>query len=227
MDIWLNGFDSNIKSAKTELEAISARLIKESLVQNPSLPLTWDPFPKLTDESRLLVEVKLDSLIWQKIKQNIENTLKKPIIYKIERVQNKNLYEKYQAEAKILLAKRENDCGINARHFFYGSAVNPIDIIFNKTEAFDPRLEPSEALLFSQDADIAFKNSFKNEGICKEIIYAEVLVGKCFELEWDIKNKLAPKDGDERYDSVLEGKKLRIFEANKAYPEYLITFNVD
>jgi len=150
-------------------------------------------------------------------------------IYKLERVQNRILYEKFYKEKENLADKRKDDWGANPKHFFYGSSINPEDLFSSKNESFDPRLDNKGFLMFFTEAFDAYKEGFINSLGQKMIVYAEVLLGKTCEVKgWDIEKKIPPKDGDDRYDSVSEkeenGEIVRIFEMNKGYIEYLITF---
>ena len=225
--IWLSGFEQNIKLAIKELDKLSWNLSKENGI---IFPLHWDIFPKESDYLTLFEQI--EPLLYQELKQKIEKNLKNPI-YKIERVQNRILYEKFYKEKENLSDKRKNDWGANPKHLFYGSSINPEEFFFNKNESFDPRLDNKGFLMFFTNAADAYKEAFTNSLGQKVIVYAEVLVGKSFEVKgWELEKKLPPKDGDDRYDSVSEklgenGEIVRIFEMNKGYIEYLITFQKD
>lgn len=180
----------------------------------------------------MLYEIPKDHMIYQEIKQKVEKTFTAVQISKIERIQNYEIYQKFKQVSNSLLLKRQKTSGINQKSLFYGSSVNPEDIYNNFNESFDYRIDPANFLSFYSSASSAYEKAYTNSFGEKTVVLSDVLVGRSFCVEkgqWDCKNKMAPKDGEDRYDSVTEKIEneefvVRIFEYNKAYPEYLITF---
>lgn len=233
VQIWIKGFDQNLKNAEKELEKITNHVLNDPL-NDTTLPINWEPF--LASDSIILYELAKDSLIYQEIKQKTEKTVESSLISKIERIQNREIYKEFIREQNKISKKREKSSGSNQKSLFYGSSVNPVDIYLSKSKAFDCRLDPKCFLTFYPDAKSALKESFINDINEKQIIYADVIIGKTFMMEegqsWDQEKKIAPKDGDDRFDSVTEKNSqgefiYRVFELNQAYPEYLITFQAN
>ena len=67
-------------------------------------------------------------------------------IYRIERVQNRDLYGKFYEEMQYL--GRKTDCGANIKYMFYASQKGVEEICMNRTESFDPKEESNEVLMF-------------------------------------------------------------------------------
>lgn len=221
--IYIKGFEDHIKHAKMELEKLA---ISNSKHKGVVLPLEWDPFVR---DSDYFIRYELGkSAKYQEIKQKVEKTVKNLEIYRIERVQNRDLYGKFYEEMQYL--GRKTDCGANIKYMFYASQKGVEEICMNRTESFDPKEESNEVLMFYHEANEALSRTSLNKMKQKVIIYAEVLVGKSFMVQddqkWDEKEKRPPLEGGIRLDSVGEknGAIVRIFEKNRAYPEFLITF---
>jgi len=161
-------------------------------------------------------------------------TLLKPVV-KIERVQNKWLYEQYLQFKSKLVKKGSN---LNETYLFHGSSTNPPVNIYHGLEGWDMRFSNAgmwgQGIYFAVNANYSGNYTYKApEG--KQIFYATVLLGDSIKLEPDNKLKMPPEKKNsngqfiiDRYDSV-EGftgnSVVYILYANGfAYPSYLITY---
>lgn len=197
------------------------------------IPPSWEAFLSPLDYL-LLYEIPKESFLFQNLKGIIEKTVKNPI-YKIERMQNQATYECFFKERDMLSKKRGENNGLNSKSLFYGGEIDPLQLFTTRSESFDPKREKNGILSFFSEAKPAFERASRDFQDKKRVIYGEVLLGKSFEVKkgnkWDIEKKRPPEDGEDRFDSVTEkesdegGALIRIFDQNRAFAEYLITFN--
>ena len=226
--LYIKGFEDNIKHAKLEIEKVAVNNCKKKGLM--AIPLEWEAFINPLDY--LIIYELGKSAKYQEIRQKIEKTVKNKEIYRIERVQNRDLYSKFYEEMQILTKKRDQDTGVNVKYLFFGSQNNLEKVCNDRSESFDPKEEKNEVLMFHQEACEALAQASENQKKQKVIVLAEVLVGKSFIVKqgsiWNEKEKRPPLEGSVRLDSVEEkgdnGEIVRIFDKNRAYPEFLITF---
>ena len=190
-------------------------------------PVEWEP---QNDE----IELKLLSSgtpEWSKVSQQLHTTLSSARIIKIERVQNKWLWEKYGQHPKRM--KKKNGGVINEKMLFHGTRSNPPSSIYQDEEGFDMRF--SNAGLWGTGNYFAVNASYSDgyahqlsDGT-KQMFLAKVLTGDSIQLKSNSTLRMPPvKDSSKgvvRYDTVTghtNGSQVFIAYSNdKAYPFHI------
>eukprot|EP01103_Thecamoeba_quadrilineata_P020862 TRINITY_DN9200_c0_g1_i1.p1 TRINITY_DN9200_c0_g1~~TRINITY_DN9200_c0_g1_i1.p1 ORF type:complete len:416 (-),score=65.63 TRINITY_DN9200_c0_g1_i1:11-1105(-) len=155
-------------------------------------PSTWNPQRSTLTESQIpninLVSLTSDSPEYRILHAHIqESLLIRPL--KIERIQNRNLWEKYFRRRKILLNNKKD---VNELQLFYADKKEPAEI-YNSENGFDHRLVDKNvkwgiALEFAMDARYCHEKSYKATQFgprVRQMFVARVLVGESFALPPD------------------------------------------
>ena len=197
------------------------------------LPPEWDE----TSEDTKLVLVPIDSEEWKEVNDIWKNSMPNSPIKKLERVQNKWLWHQYALTKERMVAKSGQDQGIE-KYLFHGTRdTNPSEI-YNSEKGFDFRFSRQGGMwgqgsYFAEKAEYSARNyAFKTKNT-KQIFFAKVLTGESMNYGRQTNRflrmpPLKNPDGNERYDSVngyTGGSVVYVvYEHDKAYPAYLITF---
>jgi len=209
------------------LEKVAQEVQKAS---KPIFPSEWEP----QKENFVLIPLSSSSPEYQTVINSMTATLKKTII-RIDRVQNKFLYEQYLQYKSKLIKKGSN---INEQFLFHGSSSNPPVNIFNGLEGWDMRFSNpgmwGQGIYFAVNANYSALYAF-NSPQGKQVFYASVLLGDSVKLPADNKLKMPPEKKTsvgqfaiDRYDSVegFTGNSVIfiLYSNGVAYPSYLITY---
>ena len=202
------------------------------------LPLHWTPQSK----DVCLHAVKGGSNEWNKEVTRIHETLTNATIIKLERIQNKWLWERYSFAKKRM--SKTNKEGINEKHLFHGTRDTPPEKVYRSEKGVDFRF--SREGLFGTGSYFAVNASYSDsyaytltEGISyeKQIFICKVLTGESYNAETSDKSlrqpplKPNPTHGsfeEECYDSVkgyTNGSHVYVvYDHEKVYPAYLVTY---
>lgn len=201
------------------------------------LPPSWDP----QSSNLLLATVKEGSEEWNNEVSNIRKTLNGITIVKLERIQNKWLWERYSF-AKKRMSKTNKD-HVNEKHLYHGTRDTPPEKVFNSEKGFDFRY--SKAGLWGTGSYFAVNASYSDafayktvHGVIrKQMFICKVLTGESYAAERKDESlrqpplKPATSQGsfaEERYDSVkgyTNGSHVYIvYDHEKVYPAYLVTY---
>jgi len=209
--------------------------IKDALLKDykaVSFPPEWEP----QREELELKELNSATLEWSKVSQQFHLTLQSAKIIKIERVQNKWLWEKYNRHSERMT--KTNNGVINEKLLFHGTRATPPSYIYNNEEGFDMRFSNAgmwgTGNYFAVNASYSdgYAHHLSNSRI-KQMFLAKVLTGNSIQLCSDNRLRLPPvkeklPTGDVRYDTVkgnTGGSDVYIAYSNeKAYPFYLISY---
>ena len=158
-------------------------------------------------------------------------------LIKVERIQNKRLWEKYDFYKKIQLIK--NDGIMNEMRLFHGTTTNPPEKIYCSEHGFDFRFGSSgmwgKGAYFAVDAIYSTHYAYKSV-LGRQILMAYVLTGHSKKMHPDSTMVAPPiKEGyidEQRYDSVNGDAVTKhgtfheyvVYDHEKSYPAYLITF---
>ena len=220
------GLESKVLKATVEIKDI---MLKET--KGESYPDEWEQ----QNEDLELKPLSRDSTEWLKVSQLFNATLPSEKIVKIERIQNKWLWEKYYQHSERM--KRKNEGMINEMLLFHGTRNNRPSDIYEHEEGFDMRF--GRAGMWGNGNYFAVKASYSNKyAYClsdgtKQMFLAKVLTGQSIELKADGDLRLPPvikptTKGNMRYDTVTghtNGSQVFIAYSNdKAYPFYLISY---
>jgi hypothetical protein len=236
----------NLKENKLSIKAIDRVIaqaradIMEYLLSTASsqskvkYPANWEP---QTDTCELK-PVQRGTPEWNGIEQRMKETLPSVQIFKIERVQNTLLWEKYCFHKHIL--ERKNNGNANEKRLFHGTRGTPPPTIYTDEAGFDMRFSGNGmwgiAIYFAQNASYSNGYSSSTSDGYKQMFMPSVLVGDCIHI--------MPNNGSLRkppskttnngisifYDAVsgdTGGSTVyMIYENGRAYPDYLITYKV-
>ena len=202
-----------------------------------TLPPMWTP----QTENCELKPVPKQTLEWKNIEQHFLSGFAARIV-KIERIQNKWLWEKY-AHTKDCMLMKNAEVSENEKRLFHGTRSNPPKVIYNSEQGFDHRMASDG--LYGAGAYFAVKSSY-SDGYAyklpngqKQMFLVKVLTGVPYESpNCDHCLKVPPKKPqselrdrgfeEERYDSVTActgGSRIYVtYTLGSAYPDYLITY---
>ncbi|XP_069564028.1 protein mono-ADP-ribosyltransferase PARP14-like [Brachyistius frenatus] len=194
------------------------------------LPEYWEP---MHDELFKKVELLPNSPEYQTVAQGFLKTATYHI-HKIERVQNRYLWEAYSVCKKRIKAKN-GPADIGEKSLYHGTSAVSCDCI--ERDRFDRGYAGAHAAMYGKGVYFAVDASYSatryspadGSGL-KRLYVACVLTGR-----YTVGNsslKAAPPRGKDRtdcFDSVVDNQQqptmFVIFHDDQAYPEYLITFS--
>ena len=210
-------------------KALDMKASKEGL----PLPLSWEPQSSDCE----LKQVKPGTQEWRDVESKvIKVTI--PRIAKIERIQNKWLWEKY-AFCKQRMEKK-NVGNVREKWLFHGTRDTAPEQVYNSEHGFDFRYGGNgmwgSGAYFAEDASYSV-NGYAHtlpDGN-RQILLARVLTGDSVELQptYSLRKPPAKPRGsgghvNESYDSVnglvSNTRVYIVYDHDKAYPAYLITF---
>ena len=227
--IKLEGNINGIQRVKNKLVKFFSRNYKNLYIDFPN------DFINKPDEGYSLIGLdKNTSEDYKKISNLFNMTMKDKFnIKSIEKIYNKKLFKLYSINEKLLNEKLENK--INKTFLFHGTSETDPKVIYGgNDESFDMRLSNEgmwgKGIYFAENASYSNDYRSKNKNYYQMIV-AEVILGDYIELISDSKIKRPPpkyKDKGIKYDSIkgfTNGSNIFIiYENNRAYPFYLISY---
>lgn len=223
------GLESKILKATVEIKDI---MLKDN--KGESYPDEWVP----QDDELELKPLSKDSAEWLKVSQLFHATLSSKNVVKIERIQNKWLWEKYHQHCERM--KRKNEGVINEMLLFHGTKYTPPSDIYEHEEGFDMRFGRTgmwgNGNYFAVNANYSDNYAYRLSDGTQQMFLAKVLTGHSIELKSDSSLRMPPimpssraaVKGSMRYDTVTgrtHGCQVFIAYSNdKAYPFYLISY---
>ena len=231
--IILKGCRSYIDKVKFLLKEKILDLQANSL---SGISLNPEPTPSYWEQQTNDIELKdLSSqcLEWLEIKQEVRATLPNVHIIKIQRIQNKLLWEKY-AFSKQRMMRKNGQNAINEKRLFHGTKHTTPENIYRSEYGFDFRFGNAgnwgKGAYFASDAKYSARYA-SSSSYERQLFLAFVLTGNSVHLESNPaldKPPLKPDNEVERYDSVngTQGSThiYIVYDHEKSYPAYLITF---
>jgi hypothetical protein len=222
------------------------------VVSSNEVPPTWSPSQEKVVE---LIPVQACSDEWDRIESLLHSTLPQAGIVKLERIQNKWLWDTYVRSRDRM---REKNAGhVNELELFHGTSRTPPEKIYSSEKGFDFRFSDrglwGEGAYFAKDAKYSNEFAYKIpksdaaaiEPEHRQFFVAQVLTGLSTKLPQNRFLKKPPPLTDsqsnpgtgiitifkeQRYDSVIGetgGSYIYVvYEHDKAYPEYLITYKL-
>ncbi|XP_074157489.1 protein mono-ADP-ribosyltransferase PARP14 isoform X2 [Sminthopsis crassicaudata] len=207
---------------------LSVHRVKKHEVEIPNY---WDD---MKDQNLLLVDLSPAHQEYKQVKDKFCQTCPTYTIEKIQRIQNKNLWNLYQAR-KISMDDQNKNTN-NERFLFHGTDANSVPGVnnqgFNRSYAGKNAIFWGKGTYFAVNADYSANDTYAKPDINgkKHVYYVRVLTG-----DYVLGNSTlivppskGPQAADVLYDSVTDNVKnpslFVIFFDNQSYPEYLITF---
>ena len=226
--VMLKGLNSTVMKAAMEIKLMS--LQDYTKADKEIYPVEWEP----QNDELELKQLESGNPEWSKVSQQFQTTLSSATVVKIERVQNKWLWEKYFHHSKRM--KKKNGGVINEKMLFHGTRNTPPSSIYQDEEGFDMRF--SNAGMWGTGNYFAVNASYSNNYAhqlpdgTKQMFLAKVLTGDSIPLQPNNTLRMPPvKDSSKgvvRYDTVTGdtgGSQVFIAYSNdKAYPFYLISY---
>lgn len=189
-----------------------------------SVPDEWE-MPQ--EDNIVVIPVKKGTNEWSNIEKRWKETLPATPIIKIERIQNRWLWNHYCLSRTRIRDKNNGED--NELWLFHGtSSTSPSDI-YRSEKGFDFRYSRpglwGNGTYFATNASYSLKYAYRN----KQMFLARVITGSVASRDRDRTLKMPPLKGNgDRYDCVKGcsgGSDIYIvYDHDKAYPAYLITF---
>ena len=220
-----HGVSENVMKAVLAAQDILLDMCNKN---NIEIPKEWEPQTNNT----AIKNVSISSPEWKHVAQLVKDTLPQVDVMKIERIQNRHLWDKYSFQARRM--KEKNNGTINEKELFHGTrGTSPEKIYAGEEEGFDMRFSRSgmwgQGNYFAEKASYSDTYAYQYPNGTKQFFLAKVLTGDSIQLKSDTKLRMPPvKEGSTRYDTVngvTHGCRVYISYSNdKAYPFYLITY---
>ena len=182
------------------------------------------------EENIVVKSVQKGSAEWCHVENKWKETMSQPI-KKIERIQNKWQWNHYCLSQRRI--KDKNNGQDNELWLFHGTRYNKPSDIYTSEKGFDFRFSHAglwgNGSYFAKNASYSLKYAFNLDKNNKQMFFARVITGISIKMSQDKTLRMPPCkcDGD-RYDSVkgyVSGSDIYVvYEHDKSYPAYLITF---
>ncbi|XP_011404758.1 PREDICTED: uncharacterized protein LOC105313219 [Amphimedon queenslandica] len=209
--------------------ALEKKRLEEKVKQDKlPRPLEWE---SQTSDIELK-NITPSSSEWVKVKSAVKKTMTEAKIVQIERIQNKYLYDKYALCKKRM--HKKNNGQVNEKWLFHGSRGVSPERIYKSEHGFDFRYGGQglwgKGAYFAVNASYSGGSYAFNSPQGRQIFLAFVLTGDSKAMGSDKSLVTPPKkeDGSGDYDSVngLSGSSqvYIVYDHDKSYPAYLITF---
>ena len=208
---------------------------RKCLAESPSgmstRPDNWGP----QDEEISLVSVARGTPEWTDVEKLVHASLPLARIQTLQRIQNEWLWDKYRFSKERM--SNQNNGVVNEKRLFHGTRSTAPEKIFKSRQGFDFRFCSrgmwGNGTYFAVNAKYSDDYAYRSSG-AKQLILAKVLTGETYRCAPDQSltkppvRKQSKMFVDELYDSVsghTNGSNIFIiYDHEKAYPEYLITY---
>ena len=198
-------------------------------------PITWCPQQK----DKQIFQVSEGTDEWKTVHKRFATCMPRVKVVRIERIQNRWLHKQYFMQKKLMEEKNGKDF-VNELLLFHGTRTTDPCIIWRSDQGFDLRHCQGGAwgvgAYFAENSSYSDSFAYLKPGRSREkqMFLAKVLTGHNTQLPQNPTLRMPPirtrdeSGGNVLYDSVsgVQGL-IRIFiiyELNKAYPEYLVTY---
>ena len=221
-----------------EQEKLSNR---EQMMDGLGGELQPPPYWTHQTEEVMLVVVKPSSEEWKTEVAKIQKTLRGATIVKLERIQNKWLWERYSFAKKRMLKTKKGH--VNEKHLFHGTRSTEPKKVFRSEKGVDFRFSREglwgTGAYFAVNALYSDTYAYSTPGGIdeKQMFICQVLTGDCYDAETNTDRSLRQpplKPGqragsfEERYDSVggitNRSYVYVVYDHEKVYPAYLVTY---
>ncbi|XP_052771500.1 protein mono-ADP-ribosyltransferase PARP14-like [Mya arenaria] len=249
-------FNDMVEYAKHD-KADLVRVVRKEIMKGQQVPLPTDWKPMKDGVNIKLVELKPDEKQFKDIETRFMFEVKngqyanspghrydkKSIkVVKIERIQNKALYQRYQAKKSFLIEQKPNlppNMPLE-RELWHGTNETAMDMIichgFNRSYAGDNAGKPwfGQGVYFASDASYSARSWMTGAGIGKKgyVFLVKALTGHLCPGKQGLR-VLQPVDKakdplvmyDCAVDKLANPMEFVIFSDTQAYPAYLLTFS--
>ena len=229
--IALKGCRGYVDQVKLELKAkiLDAATPVLSLTSKAKGP-HWEPQIEKVE----LKTVRQATSEWQVIQDKLRRSIPNATILRLQRIQNESLWERF-AFCRQRMMKKNGPEGVNEKKLFHGPGQTRPESIYCSEYGFDFRFGNAgmwgKGTYFASDASYSSKYAHTSDQAHNQMFLAFVLTGLSTAQPPDSsldKPPLKPGSSEDRYDSVngLSGstKIYIVYDHDKSYPAYLITF---
>jgi len=229
----------NVKNVGTSI----SDYIDEKFVQHVDTAINI--FPSYWEAQTETLELKAlaqNSVEWNKVATRVKLTVPAAAILKIERAQNKFLWERYYREKKLM--EQKNGTNIeNELQLFHGTGTTSPTAVYSSEDGFDMRFGTGgmwgNGIYFAVNASYSYGGYIhKMSNGQKQLFLADVLVGDSYFCKSDGSIRKPPEKARTSnsglniqklfYDSCSgetgNSKVYILYTHGRAYPTYLITF---
>ena len=243
----IQGLQALVEKAQTEMQELILNF-HVSFDQLPKPDKSDNQYPQEWAAMSPQEQVKFATLSrssseFNRVRRRFEETMDQNnyVITKIQQVQNKYLWTRYQ-QSKVRLHNKD-PLMVNEKELFHGTRSNPAETISSSEEGFDMRFSREgmwgQANYFAVKAKYSDTYSYHdNDKQTNEMILAKVLTGDSYSCSPDSSLRMPPLKKQEgagagklqqvRYDSVngvTHGSQIFMTYANDfAYPAFIITY---
>uniref|UniRef100_A0A1A8L517 Poly [ADP-ribose] polymerase n=1 Tax=Nothobranchius pienaari TaxID=704102 RepID=A0A1A8L517_9TELE len=209
---------------------VSASDVKTKKFRRPlhSAPENWDK-TKIPATGFLRVDLQRTSEEFQKVEALFSSTMQGFDIIKIERIQNKALWEVFQWQKNRM---RDNNGGryVTEKQLFHGTDSQHVDAICN--DNFDWRICGTHGTAFGKGSyfarDAKYSDSYTGHMKDKTMFVSRVLVGRYTKGDPSYVRPPPKNDETNYYNSCVNDVKdpsiYVVFEKHQIYPEYLLKY---
>uniref|UniRef100_A0A1A7X0K6 Poly [ADP-ribose] polymerase n=1 Tax=Iconisemion striatum TaxID=60296 RepID=A0A1A7X0K6_9TELE len=192
------------------------------------LPVNWDK-TKIPATGFLRVDLQRTSEEFQKVEALFGSTMQGFKIIKIERIQNKALWEVFQWQKNLM---RDNNGGryVTEKQLFHGTDSQYVDAICK--DNFDWRICGTHGTAYGKGSyfarDAEYSDSYTGHMNDKTMFVSRVLVGRYTKGDPNYVRP-PPKNGETNYynscvNDVIDPSIFVVFEKHQIYPEYLLQY---
>ncbi|GAM19164.1 hypothetical protein SAMD00019534_023390 [Acytostelium subglobosum LB1] len=236
------------KESASAAEIKMMRLLLISSKDTISYP--WEKYLQQEQTANCVItQLDPQSAEYQAILQRVHQSIPTIVMVKIERIQNKHLWERYATRKQQILKKMNvnvnnsnnssTDLASTEMMLFHGTRANSPTLIYNDEDGFDTRFSNQGmwgvATYFADKASYSLTYSSVLPSRHRQMFYARTMLGDCTHIMPNRAFTKPPQKPDnqkgytEYYDSIsgeTGGSKVyMVYENNRAYPEYLLTYN--
>ncbi|KAJ8373852.1 hypothetical protein SKAU_G00044320 [Synaphobranchus kaupii] len=217
-----------ISSAEAQTIRTSKRAPNGRTSTFKALPGHWESMAPETGFKRIPLQSSMKE--HQEISALFRTTLPGFSIHKIERIQNKPLWEVFQWQ-KDLMRKNNGGRNVTEKQLFHGTDSKHIDAICNHN--FDWRICGTHGTAYGKGSyfarDAKYSHGYTGSSGMRTMFVCRVLVG-CYTRGDSSYLRPPSKDGgdsvfyDSCVDKVHDPTVFVVFEKHQVYPEYLIQY---
>ncbi|XP_076008754.1 protein mono-ADP-ribosyltransferase PARP12 [Genypterus blacodes] len=193
-----------------------------------TLPTHWDK-TQIPEKGHKLVSLQRSSTEYEEIESLFLNTMRGFDIIKIQRIQNKALWEIFQWQKDQM--KKNSGRNVAEKKLFHGTDSAHVDAICHNN--FDWRICGVHGTLYGNGSYFAsnakYSHSYTGDSDVRSMFVSRVLVGD-FTTGSPAYRRPPSKDGGDKFfydscvDDVLNPSIFVVFEKHQIYPEFLLKY---
>lgn len=233
--IQLEGEKNYVRAVKIHLLEECQQKVVPLCMESPlSIPPQWTPNQRNDVET---VQVPVGGQEWIELENLLHHSIPNAKVVVITRIQNLTLWRRYSFFKSLM--HKKNHGAVNEKLLFHGTRNTDPKTIISSEKGFDFRYG-SEDCLWGKGAYFAVQASYcdhqfaHKKGIDKQIFVARVLTGISFAMSQPNRSLKEPPTkprSTDHYDTVtgytggvLPSQVYVIYDHDKAYPAYLLTY---